>query len=573
MKKNADLIIRNAEIYTIDGKGREITADAMAVKDGRIGYVGGEEGLADWESESIIDAEGKTVLPGMTDAHLHASATAEMLFSFNMYNLEILPADDRQTIIGKYQSLIKEHVENTRPGDWLRGTGWNPEVFMEFPEGQPTCSDLDAVCPDNPMVLRSFDHHFLWVNSKALEISGITKDTPTPRNGVVERDENGNPSGIFQETSAVELFLRSAEGSDYSVEEYKNGLRYYQKDWANKYGTTLIFDAMATKNALQAYRELAADNEFTIRVKGSLCADPSAPEHQFDDFIKLKNKSDVPGVYEIDTIKFFIDGSGFSFYMNEPFEKDVLEKTEFPADYKGYSQWDPEELKKAFTKLNAAGYQIHCHCMGDGAVRIALDAFEHAHRKLGELDCRNVITHIMNISEADIKRMADLKVIAAMQPMWSIMDSFMDLYAIPLLGKKRVENQYPIGSLKKGGVRITAGTDFPVTIPPNPFIGIQTGITRTVPLLAPMPDKYKKIPLGPSDEPLKNAVSYKDMIQSYTIEGAYQSFLEKETGSLETGKSADFIILDRRLSDSEVTEIEQAVVSSTYFRGKAVYTG
>ncbi len=572
MKQNADLIIRNANITSIDKNGSRTVSTALAVRNGLIIWVGDDAGAEEWTGGEVINLAGETVLPGFTDSHLHASATAEMLFSFDMMQTDIRPGDSRDMIISRYQALINENAGGV-PGDgWVRGTGWNPEVFQDFPEGQPRCTDIDKVCKDRPVVLRSFDHHFLWVNSLALKLSGITKDTPTPRNGVIERDADGNPTGIFQETSAVDLFLREAEGADYSVEEYKEGLRAYQRDWANRFGTTLIFDAMATANAMKAYSELAQSGDFTIRVKGSFCADPSLPFSQFDDFISRKGEADIPGSYEIDTIKFFIDGSGFSFYMNQPFEPAVLEAAKLPPDFRGYPQWEAEELKQAFEKLNQAGYQIHCHCMGDAAVALALDAFEYVHAKLGALDCRNVIAHIMNIDEKDIVRMKKLNVIAAIQPMWAVPDMMAVNYGVPLLGKNRVDNSYPFGSLKKGGVRLSAGTDFPVTIPPAPFIGMQIGVTRTLPAGAPEDAEYKNKALGPENDPLRNSVTLDDMLESYTIAGAFQSFLEDVTGSIETGKSADFIVLDRDISKADITDFENIKVKRTYFRGNLVFS-
>ena len=573
MVNTADFILNNGEIYSVNAEGNLTVSESLAVKDGKILFVGSSKNAETYKSDrtEVQDLEGKTVLPGLCDSHLHASATAEMIFSFDMTPVIYVPGDSRDILIEKYLELIRKETAGKENEGWIRGTGWNPAVFMEFPDGQPTAKDLDRVCPDKPMVLRSFDHHFLWVNSLALELSGITRATPNPRNGVIERDKEGTPTGIFQETSAVDLFLNNAEGSDYSVEEYKEGLRLYQKSFANNYGTTLVFDAMATKNAMQAYREMAKDGEFTIRVKGSVCADPSLPATQFDKMIRNKKKDNVEDCYEVDTIKFFIDGSGFSFFMAEPFEKAALEHTPFPDDYRGYPQWELEELKSAFLKLNEAGFQIHCHCMGDGAVSLALDAFEFAAESKNISDNRNVITHIMNIQDRDYERMARLNVIAAMQPMWTIYDSFMDNLSIPLVGAKRALNSYPTGRLKKAGIRVSAGTDFPVVIPPNPFIGIQTGITRSVPESHPEYRAFSGKVMGHPDHPTIDFMSLKDMVESYTISGAYQSFLENTTGSLEAGKSADLVILDRKMTTTEVKDLEKIKVERTYFKGELVY--
>jgi len=530
-----------------------------------VGSCSGAEQYAGPDTETV-DLKGNTVLPGLTDAHLHASATAELLFSFNMYEVTRDPKDSREDVLEKYLDLVGRAVDES-PGD-----GWNPAVFIDFPGGQTTCEELDRACDEQPVALRSFDHHYLWVNSKALELSGITKNTPTPRNCVIERDSRGNPTGVFQETTAIDLFLDNAKGSDYSVAEYKDGIRAYQRDWANPFGTVLIFDALATKNAMQAYQELAEAGELTLRVKGFIYADPSKPMSQFDDIIRNRGKVRFPGSYEIDTVKFFIDGSGFSFFMKEPFEAATLEAAGLPSDYIGYPQWNLEELRVAFLKLTKAGFQIHLHCMGDGAVTLALDAFEYVAENTNLSTMRPVITHVMNISEDDIPRMARLGIIAAMQPMWGVVDGFLENVDVGFLGRTRAENHYPLGALKKAGARISAGTDFPVTIPPNPFIGIQTGITRTVPRFHPEYSLYGNRPLGPPDDPLRYAVSLGDMIESYTISGAYQRFLDELTGSIAVGKSADLVILNSDLESIDTMEIENTRVLRTYFKGKPVYT-
>ena len=177
----------------------------------------------------------------------------------------------------------------------------------------------------------------------------------------------------------------------------------------------------------------------------------------------------------------------------------------------------------------------------------------------------------MNIQDRDYERMARLNVIAAMQPMWTIYDSFMDNLSIPLVGAKRALNSYPTGRLKKAGIRVSAGTDFPVVIPPNPFIGIQTGITRSVPESHPEYRAFSGKVMGHPDNPTADFMSLKDMVESYTISGAYQSFLENTTGSLEAGKSADMVILDRKMTTTEVKDLEKIKVERTYFKGELVY--
>lgn len=462
--------------------------------------------------------------------------------------------------------------QNNKNINILRGVGWDPALFSTDPKGQPTADDLEGICDDIPIMLRSYDHHYIWVNNKALELSGIDKDTETPRNSVITRDEQGNPLGIFQETTATDLLINNLAHADYEIDEYKNGIDMYQKKFGNNYGTVLIFDAFNSPNGMQAYYEMAQDGLLTMRVNTCFYANPSLPHTQFDKMIENKGKYHEGDMFNVNTVKFFVDGSGLSFFMNKPFDKEFLKGIGMPEDYRGYPQWDQEELNSTFLKLDSAGFQIHIHCMGDGATTMSLNAFEYVSKKNDIKKNRHTITHLMSVKEEDMKRMADMGIIAAMQPMWAIYDRFAEEQATALFGREEVLNQYPMGLLKKAGVIISAGTDFPITIPPNPYIGIQTAICRTVPREHPDYENYHEIPLGPELSPLINTVALKDIVASYTIWNAYQCFLEDITGSLEIGKSADFVLLSDKLTKLPSCDIEKIYVEKTFFKGEEVYS-
>ena len=572
MLGKAELVIINAEIYSVDKNDNLSINQALAVDNGRIIYVGDNarvDSLIDADSR-VIDMKGKTVLPGFCDAHLHASMTAEQVFDFSLY--EIMPDGefDRKKMIDRYREVIKANAGKNK--NIIRGVGWDPSLFISDPLGQPTADDLNGISDDIPIMIRSYDHHYIWVNHKALELARIDKNTETPRNSIITRDADGNPLGIFQETTATDLLINRLPYADYTVDEYKEGIRAYQTRFANKYGTTLIFDAFNSANGMQAYYDMAKDGELTIRVKTCFYADPSLPSSQFDDMIAQKGKYHVDDVFGVDTVKFFIDGSGLSFFMNEPFDKAFTEKVGLSEDYRGYPQWDQNELNNTFLKLDAEGFQIHLHCMGDGATTMALNALEYVSKRSPIKENRHTITHLMQVQENDIKRMASLGIIAAMQPMWSIYDSFAEIQASELLGRRRILDQYPMGSLRRAGVTVSAATDFPITIPPDPYIGIQTAIIRAVPKAHPDYAAYHDKKLGPTDDPLKNAVELKDIIGSYTIYGALQCFLENTTGSIEVGKSADFVLLSDTLTKIPSDEIESVYAEKTFFKGKEVFS-
>lgn len=567
--KAASLVLQNGNIYSIDKNGCETKSNAMAISGGEIISLGNADSMSELmdDSTEVIDLKGRSVLPGLADSHLHVSMTAEMVFDFDLRSVVIGTKSGRQEYIEEYQKLIKAYVDANPDVKMVRGTGWNPVIFGAYPDGQPEAADIDAVCTDVPVILRSFDHHALWVNSKALELAGITKDTPDPRNGIVERDEKGNPYGVLREATAMDLLLRNLPGADYTVEEYKAGIKCYQENFGNKYGTTLVFDAYCSENAIEAYKEMEENGELTMRVRTAFYADPSLPESQFDEILAKKDKYDSHGDFAIKTVKFFMDGSGLTFYMCEPFEAEWLKVLDMPEGYRGYSQWNLDEIKRIFLKLDSAGYQIHIHCMGDGALKMSLDAFEYVAKFNDIKRNRHTIAHVMLAKEDDIRRMGDMGIMAAVQPMWPVADSLSNKSGLAMMGHRTYE-VYPFGSLKEAGVKITCGTDFPVTIPPNPFIGMMTGMLRTVCPIHPEYEIYKGQSLGEEKEKLE----LDDLIKGYCIESARQCWLEDITGSLEVGKSADFVILDRDIKAIPAEQIGDITVEQTYFKGKKVYS-
>lgn len=581
-----DTVLKNGYIYTVDLSGNATTAQAVAIGGGKITYVGTDEGVKRYigSGTEVIDLGGKMVLPGLSDSHIHTAMTAEMLYNLSLYGYESTyptPAE----LTEEYQELTREYIAENPEEPIIRGTGWNPQTYISDPSLIPTAGALDVICSDKPIVYRSNCHHYVWANSKAMELAGITKDTPEPKKGVIWRDAEGNPIGIFQETTAIDLLLNHIPGYDYTVEQYKDAIKYYQSTYANNFGVTLAFDALATENAYTAYKELAGSGKLTMRVRGCYYADPSLGPEQFDTFIARKGTDSVNDLFQRNTVKMFADGSGQSFYLNEPFVDGAIEAYgikdsdgNFDYSYRGYPQWDdntyPDEkinLDQIISKLQNAGFQIHIHSMGDGGSTQFLDAFEKIDKQI-LTENRNVIAHTMLIKEQDIQRMGKLNIMAAPQPYWFTYDTWVPYYYGLLFGYDRIQNLYPMKSFLDNGVRVASGSDFPVTIPPNPMYGIQLGMTRTVPDDMPdyqNPDYHR--PLGPDTDQTKECVTLQDMIQSFTINGAYENFLENTTGSIEPGKSADLVVLNQNLTAIEPTNIKNTKVLMTFFKGDLVY--
>lgn len=582
---NCDTVLKNGRIYSVNLDGVESYAEALAIKDGKIAYVGNNSKAHHCigEKTQVIDLKGKLVLPGLSDSHLHPTLLAENKDNCELHDFQF-EYPDKDDLMKAYQDAIAAYVKKYPEKKVVRGMGWNPQSFISDADTMPAAKDIDKVCSDRPVILRSVCGHYVWCNTKALETAGIDKDFETPNKGVIWRDEEGNPTGIFQELTAIDTLFRNVPGYYCTVEEYKETIRDYQKNLANNLGITLIFDALGTENSYKAYKELAEAGELTLRVRGCYYADPSLGSDQFDKFIERKGTDNINDLFECNTVKMFIDGSGQSFYLNQPFTKETIEGYDiknddgtYDYDYRGYSQWDllhyPEEgltLESIVEKIQKAGFQLHFHSMGDGAITQMLDIFDNLDQDMVRKN-RNSFSHLMLVKDGDIERMAKQNAIAAAQPYWFTYDSWVDGYYKILFGPERTDTLYPMKEFFDAGVVVASGSDMPVN-PGDPMTGIQLGVTRMI--TDDMPDyvdkKYHRS-LGPDDNPEKECVSVKDMIQSFTINCAYECFLEDVTGSIETGKSADFIILDTDITNIEKTQIKNAKVEKTFFKGNIVY--
>lgn len=560
----ADLIIENGNIFP--GK----KGSSVAIKDGKIIATGKEKDVCIYAGEGVevIDAEGNDIIPAFIDSHIHSSSCTELYKAKLIYGFDRTPGESRQEYIDRMMAEIKQYCDENPDAPIIRVVGWNTAEFQMDPEGEPTRYDLDKICDDRPVTMRSYDHHTLLVNSKVLEMGRITGKTPDPSGGMM-LDEKGEPTGIFKEMQSINIVFDNVELADFSVEEYRDGILAFQEQHAAPYGIMGIFDAYATDNAIKAYRQLAQEGLLKIRVRTAWLADPAKDDTQFDKMIAEKGRFDAGEEFKITTVKFFCDAGAFGFYMNKPFEKSILEMNGLPEDYRGCSQWADERLQKVFLKLSKAGFQIHVHCMGDAAVKQILDAFEYVEAQ-GVKGIRNAIAHITNIDKRDMKRMAELNIIASMQPSWPIYDWFSENFAVPLAGRERVLNQYPMGRLKKMGVTIASGTDFPVMTILNPFIGVQIGATRKNPETSPGYEMYRDIVCGPEGRETQDCMSLEDMIESYTLSGAYELFLEDVTGSTECGKSADLLILDRNLKESDIMKTEYTKINCRIYKGKRI---
>ena len=537
----ADLVLRNGYVYTVDNQRSKGTA--VAVRDGRILYVGTDDGAVTLTGPStkVIDLAGKMVLPGFIDSHCHPTGAYKHFFEINLTGLPTLE---------DYLRVIKDFVQQHPTSKFVRGRGWSNTLF---PKTGPDRKLLDEIASDVPMAFADDGGHARWVNSRALELAGITKETPNPPGGVIEHDAvTGEPTGTLRE-SAEDLLAKVIP--DYTVEEMTKGLEAYQT-MALSFGITTAHAASLDVGGsdTQAYENLSQSSKLFMRFRGSLYVNPKGGPEQVTALVaeRAKHKNSL---FQITGAKLFVDGvvEGSTAYLIKPYLH--------IKDFRGEPLWKPADLNKMCADLDRNGFQIHVHSIGDAATAITLDAMSYAASMNGKHDSRGMITHLQLVDPQDVSRFKKLRVTAIPQPYWFMKDDYYYKIQVPYLGQKRADEEYPMKSFFDAGVIVASSSDYSVTIPCNPLHAIQIGMTR-----CKLDQTDPKEVLWPAER-----VTLDQMIASFTINGAYANFLEGTTGSIEVGKMADLIILDKNLFNIPVTEISKSKVLLTLFEGKEVF--
>jgi len=535
-RRPADLVLRHGAVYTLDE--RRPWAEAVAVADGRIVYVGPDKDAESWigQGTEVVDLAGRMVLPGFQDSHTHLVSGGGDLADCQLGDLST-----QEEVLAEIRRFAAAHPE--RP--WILGSGW--QLFV-FPQANPHKSLLDAIVPDRPVALAAADGHSAWANSRALALAQITKETPDPPNGRIERDPaTGEPTGTLRE-SAASLLLKVIP--ERSPEERVEGLRRALK-LAAESGITSIQDAAVEPAELDAYAALDRSGELTVRVTAALLARPEQGTAQIPRLTWLRAGYRGRRL-RAETVKIFVDGviEARTAALLEPY---------VGSEERGRPNWEPAALDRMVAALDHEGFQIHVHAIGDRAIRLALDAFEKARAANGPRDSRHQIAHLELIDPRDVPRFRRLGVIADFQPLWAYADPYITELTVPVLGPRRSRWLYPIGSVARTGAVVVGGSDWPVTSM-HPLAAIQIGITRRDPAAGP----------GPAWLP-EQTVDLRTMLAAYTIRGAFAAFQEKTTGSIEVGKAADLAVLDHDLFKVPAHEISRVKVLRTFVDGKEVF--
>ncbi len=540
----ADLVITDAAVYTVDGA--RSWADTVAVTDGRIVAVERDSSRVlplVGPSTEVLSLPGRMVVPGFRDAHVHTPFAGRNRLRIFLNDLE-----GRQS----YLDAIGRYAADNADEPWIVGGGWAMEYF---PGGTPTKEDLDAVVPDRPVFLFNRDVHGAWVNSKALEVAGITRDTPDPADGRIERDpDSGEPTGMLHEGASYsfnDTWVPLPDRAEWEA-AILNG-----QEHLHSLGITGWQDAWVTPGTLAAYTSLAESGELQANVVGSLWWDRHRGLEQIVD-LQTQREAGVVGSFSATTVKIMTDGvlENFTGALLEPYCDGCGGHT----DNNGLAYLERDLLAAAVTELDRLGFQVHMHAIGDRAVRNSLDAVEAARHANGMNDLRHHVAHIQIVQPEDVPRFRQLGVVANCQPYWAQMEPQMEELTVPFLGRERSDLQYPFGDLMRSGATLAGGSDWSVTTA-NPLEEIEVMANRVD------PENRDRAPFLPEQR-----VPLPDALAAFTIGSAYVNHDEREAGSIEVGKRADLAVLDRNLFEIEGGAVAEAQVELTLVAGRRVFS-
>jgi predicted amidohydrolase YtcJ len=530
----APTLVENVHGHTLTGTGL-IQFGALAFEDGKVLATGDAQDLRKrFSSAQVIDGHGATLLPGIIDAHGHILSMGAAMTAIDLVGTSSLA--EAQARISGYG---RAHPERK----WLLGRGWNQVIWKlgRF----PYAAELDSVSAGRPAVLERIDGHAEWVNSAALHAAGITKDTADPRGGRIEHDASGNPSGVLVDNAMNLMDKVTPPPSD---DEQRAALRAALAHM-NSVGLTSAGDAGVSARDIALYREFADKGQLTARIY-AMIADTG------EDFRALSKQGPLIGygadVLTVRAVKLFADGAlgsrGAAMlapYSDAPGQRGLL----------FMSAMDMQA--KIHTALQA-GYQVNVHAIGDAANRQVIDGFEAAYKSVpAGRALRNRIEHAQIVSPTDIPRFKQLDLIASMQPTHATSDMNM---AEERIGSERLKGAYAWRTFLDQGTRIAGGSDFPVESD-NPFFGLYSAVTRA---------DHDGKPVGGWHP--EQAMSLIEAFRAFTLDAAYAQHQENSLGSLEPGKWADFILIDRDLFDIPALDIWKVQVRSTWVAGNQVYS-
>lgn len=545
----AEVLFIGGPVFT--GEGRPRTGLAVAVADGRITAVVPEADAAALigEGTQVVDLDGALLSPGFQDAHVHPVSGGMELLQCNLTG-----AEDADHAV----ALVKAYADANPDEPWILGGGWSMD---HFPGGAPVRGLLDAVVPDRPVLLLSRDHHSTWANTAAISAAGLDSSTPDPEDGRIEREADGTPAGTFHE-GAGELFAGARPAHD--PELAYRGLLAAQ-DELIALGITGWQDAAVGASTiiadpLDAYERAIRDGVLRVHVNGAQWWERDQGLEQVE---RMTAKRDalaarVPAErLTISTTKIMVDG------VAENQTAAMLTPYKDPHGHltgnSGLSFVDPQLVRDAVTALDAAGMQVHFHALGDRAVREALDAVEAARDANGPSDARHHLAHLQVVDEAEVPRFAESDAVANLQALWATHEPQLDELTLPFLREGAESRHYPFGDFARAGVRMAAGSDWPVSSA-DPMDAIHIAVTRVYP--------------GSDAGPLGGAHQRLDLetaMAAYTSGSAYVNHRDHDTGRVREGYLANLVVLSPDPFSVPAEEIHRSTVLSTWIEGEPVY--
>jgi predicted amidohydrolase YtcJ len=522
-----ELILISGRVYTVDPGRSE--AEAIVIRGGRIAAVGtNDEALAQRGRRShVVDLGGRLVLPGFIDSHMHPAVAALS----DLYEPSLRGVRTVDECLDRVAAFLAEHPDTPFVTGWSWSTALLDEVAL-------TAERLDRAVPDRPAALYDEGGHTVWVNSAMVRLAGVSASEP-------------DASGILRE-GAIAPVERALPPRP--VNEYVEGLLHFQRDVAGPLGLTTVQESVvrAGDPLLEAYEVLQRRDELTVRACASLWIEEDLPLAEQLEALVVERSRHTESLVRAGCAKFFVDGvvEGHTAYLGEDY-------ADRPG-YRGEPVWSAERLAEASAAASRSGFQLHYHTIGDAAVGAALDAVAAARGTVDPPPARSLVTHLQLVDPTDIRRMSALGVVALPQPYWFAEDDMYHEVQVPYLGRPRADREYPMRSLWREGVVVASASDYPVVASPDPIRGIRHGALRS----SPEGKDGETGVLWPEER-----VTVEQMIESFTINGAYANHLDRETGSLEAGKSADLVVLSEDLLELDPRDLTRARVLLTLFRG------
>ena len=564
----ADRVFTNAKVYSINLDGEVTHAEAVAVADGKIIFVGKGDEIQKYigKDTEVTDCQGNTLMPAFNDGHMHFTISVRR---FGVADLNFTPDADAtvEDVVKEIQRRVQEFADAHPDDPVIHGSGWDRGWFMGDLQGviRPfTRHDIDAVVPDRPVVLDSYCGHVALLNTKALELAGVlSADTPEPEAGLLRRGPDGIPDGYVQEPVLIGPLCEKIPDFNFTTQQYREGMLAAQDIFLSK-GYALITDCMKGQGAYEPLVEMASDGSLKMRTSGTFLIMDDTREEDLQYAIDNRNAFNVGDMFTINTVKYFVDGTPSPL---APFNEQYLKDNGLPADYVEPLLWDEDHLMESMRKAAGAGFNIHVHSMGDRAQKVVVDALIEAQKQDPEHKLRNIIAHNMLVAPEDVQRMGENHIIANVQPLWMNENEVDNPSMTYMYGAEQQKRFYPFKSFIDAGVVCANGTDFTITMP-DPFAAIQIAMTRRV--VATDKDWYERCKDIPALNP-DECVSLDEIVKALTINVAYQLHMEDITGSIETGKSAELVILDGDLENTPVEDICRLSVVETIIKGKTEY--